>query len=208
MLESLLDHVVRLGQWSYLIVFAAATLESAAFIGLVVPGDTICLLAGFLASTYVLELPETIVVAAVGAALGDSIGYEMGRRLGHPWLQRHGARFGVNPARLRRVEELFAEHGGKAVFLARFVAFLRSTAPFVAGSSRMPYGRFLFFNAAGAVLWATGVVLLGYFLGASWQLAEQWIGRAALALLVVVAGSLLLWLRRRARRTLGDPPSA
>lgn len=208
MLESLIDHVGRLGQWSYLIVFVAATLESAAFVGLVVPGDTICLLAGFLASTYVLDLPETIVVAAVGAALGDSIGFEMGRRLGRPWLQRHGARFGVNPERLRRVEELFEEHGGKAVFLARFVAFLRSTAPFVAGSSRMPYGRFLVFNAAGAILWATGVVLLGYFLGASWQLAEQWIGRAALALFAVVAGSLVLWLRRRARRKVGDPPSA
>ena len=79
---------------------------------------------------------------------------------------------------------------------------------FVAGSSRMPYGRFLVFNAAGAILWATGVVLLGYFLGASWQLAEQWIGRAALALFAVVAGSLVLWLRRRARRKVGDPPSA
>lgn len=200
MLESLLDHVGRLGQWSYLIVFAAATLESAAFVGLVVPGDTICLLAGFLASTRVLDLPETIVVAAFGAALGDSIGYEMGRRLGRPWLQRHGSRFGVNPERLRRVEELFEQHGGKAVFMARFVAFLRSTAPFVAGSSRMPYGRFLCFNVAGAILWACGVVLLGYFLGASWHLAEQWIGRVALLLFAVVLGGVLVWLRRRARR--------
>ena len=207
MLESLIDHVGRLGQWSYLIVFVAATLESAAFVGLVVPGDTICLLAGFLASTYVLDLPETIVVAAVGAALGDSIGFEMGRRLGRPWLQRHGARFGVNPERLRRVEELFEEHGGKTVFLARFVAFLRSTAPFVAGSSRMPYGRFVVFNVAGAILWACGVVLLGYFLGASWQMAEQWIGRAALILFAVVVGSLLVWFRRRTRRAVeGNPP--
>jgi len=197
MLQYLIDLVGRLGQWGYLLIFLGATLESAAFLGLVIPGESLVLLAGFLAAQGLLDLDVLIITLAVGAALGDSIGYEMGRRLGRPALLHYGKRFGLNDARLAKAEVFFARHGSKAVFLGRFVGFARALVPFLAGSSRMPYRKFLPYNAIGAVLWAAGVTLLGYFLGAGWQTAERWIGRAG-ALLggILIFALLLIWLWR------------
>jgi len=179
-LPYLLDLVARLGHWSYLIIFVAATLESAAFAGLIVPGESLVLASGFFAHQGVLELDAVIAAAAVGATLGDNIGYQLGWRLGRPWLLLHGARFGLKQEHLARADAFFARQGGKAVLLGRFIGFARALVPFVAGASR---------------------VLLGYFLGASWQMAERWIGRTS----TVVAGAIALavlvsWIwRRRAR---------
>ena len=201
MLPYLLDLVARLGHWSYLIIFVAATLESAAFAGLLVPGESLVLASGFFAHRGVLELDAVIAAAAVGATLGDNIGYQLGWRLGRPWLLLHGARFGLRQEHLTRADAFFARQGGKAVLLGRFIGFARALVPFVAGASRMPYRVFLVYNAVGAVLWTVTFVLLGYFLGASWQMAEQWIGRTS----AVVAGAIALaalvsWIwRRRAR---------
>jgi membrane protein DedA with SNARE-associated domain len=197
MVEALLALLGRVGSWSYLLIFVAATLEASAFVGVFVPGDTVAILAGALVWEGILDLPETILVAAAGAIVGDSIGYELGRHLGRSWLLRHGARFGLDPQRLRRLDELFERHGGKTVLFARFVAFFRALVPFAAGSSRMPYLRFLAFNVVGAVLWAVGFVCLGYFLGASWRIAERWIGRAGVIGATVVLVIVVLWLRRR-----------
>ena len=153
-----------------------------------------------LSSFGVLELPQTLIVAVAGALIGDNTGYWLGRRLGRPWLERHGRLVGMHGGMLRRVDELFARHGGKAVLIGRFIGFLRAMAPFAAGASCMPYARFVAFNAVGATAWGIFFVLLGYFLGASWHIAERWIGRVG-----IVAGTLVLvatvwWLRRHRRR--------
>jgi undecaprenyl-diphosphatase len=202
MTDQILDLAWRLGHWTYALIFVMATLEASAFLGLVVPGETMTIAAGFMASAGVLELTPTIVAAALGAMLGDSIGYEMGRRLGRPWLARHGERFGFHGHRLGQIDSLFARHGGKTIVLARFVGFLRALAPFVAGAARMPYSRFLLFNVVGAWLWALSFVLLGYVLGASWRVAERWMGRVGLIVAVLVlaaAGLSLRWARRTDR---------
>ena len=148
------------------------------------------LVAGFLAAQGSLDLDLLIIAVAVGAAIGDSIGYEVGRQMGRPALVRYGSRFGVNEARVQSADDFFARHGSKAVFLGRFVGFARALVPFLAGSSRMPYRVFIPYNLLGAVLWASAVALLGYFLGASWQTAERWIGRAS----AIVGGLLLVAL--------------
>lgn len=201
MLDFLIDLVNRVGHWGYLVIFVGAMLESAAFLGVIVPGESLVLVAGFLAAQGALDLGDLILVVAVGAACGDSIGYELGRRLGRQWLLRYGRRVGISRARLDRVDAFFDRHGGKSVFLGRFVGFARAVVPFLAGSSRMPYRLFLPYNVLGALLWSAVVVLLGYFLGASWQVAERWIGRASailggMALFVLV----LAWLWRSAAR--------
>ncbi len=168
MLPYLLDLVARLGHWSYLIIFVAATLESAAFAGLVVPGESLVLASGFFA---------------------------------HQWLLHFGSRLGLRPEHLARADAFFARQGGKAVLLGRFIGFARALVPFVAGASRMPYRVFLLYNAVGAVLWTISFVLLGYFLGASWQVAEHWIGRTSTVLVGATALAVLVsWIwRRRAR---------
>lgn len=196
MLDYLIDLVSRLGHWGYLIIFLGAMLESAAFLGVIVPGESLVLVAGFFAAQGLLDLDGLIVVVAVGATLGDSIGYELGRWLGRPGLLRYGGRFGLHKARLDRAEAFFSRHGGKSVFLGRFVGFARALVPFLAGSSQMPYRQFLPYNALGAVLWSITIVLLGYFLGASWGVAERWIGRASAIIggvLLAILGLAWLW---------------
>jgi len=138
---------------------------------------------------------------AGGGVLGDNIGYLLGRRLGREWLDRYGHRFGLRPSEIARVEGFFQRHGGKTVFFGRFVGFARALAPFLAGSSRMPYRTFLGYDIVGASLWAAGSLLVGYFAGTSWRLVERWLGRASLAVALGVLGLLALaWLwRRRAR---------
>jgi membrane protein DedA with SNARE-associated domain len=197
-LHYLLDLIGRLGHWSYLILFVAAALECAAFLGLIVPGESLMLASGFFAQQGVLELDAVALMGILGAIVGDNIGYQLGFRLGREWLLRHGARFGLRPRRLEKSEAFFARHGAKAVFLGRFIGFARALVPFLAGASQMPYRRFMLYNAVGAVLWGLAFTLLGYSLGASWHLAERWISRAGLVVgLVCVVVVSTLWLRRR-----------
>ena len=194
MLEYLTDLVMRLGQWGYVVIFAVATAESAAFLGLLVPGESLVIIAGILAGQGLLDLDALIVTVAIGAAVGDSLGYEFGRRLGRGWATRYGGRLGVTEDRLKRAEAFFSRHGGKAVFFGRFVGFARALVPFIAGSARMRYLVFLPFNLVGAGLWAAIVVLLGYFVG---QVAHQWAGKASAILgVVALAAFAVAWLWR------------
>src|SRR5437763_454858 len=99
MLQYLINLAGRLGQWGYLVIFLGAMLESAAFLSLVVPGESLVLVAGFFAAQGLLDLDVVIITVAVGAALGGSISYEMGRRMGRPALVHYGSHFGLNAAR-------------------------------------------------------------------------------------------------------------
>jgi membrane protein DedA with SNARE-associated domain len=199
-LQYLLDLVARLGPWSYVIIFAAAALECAAFVGLIVPGESLVLASGFFAHRGLLNVEAVMVAAALGAIAGDNIGYYLGRRLGRDWLLRHGSRFGIRQRRLDQAESFFKRHGPKAVFIGRFIGFARALVPFVAGASRMRYRQFLMYDALGAVLWTVAFVTLGYVLGSSWQVAERWIGRTSLVLAAVaVLVAAVAWRRRQAR---------
>ena len=132
-----------------------------------------------------------------------------------PFDEEPGARatrFLVKPHHVERAEGFFHKHGGKTVLFGRWVGFLRSLAPFIAGSARMPYGRFVAFDVVGAVSWGAVVVLLGYGLGSSYHLAERWLGRISLFLLIfVVAGALFfvlgrwLWARKERLGRLSPP---
>jgi membrane protein DedA with SNARE-associated domain len=200
LLEYLLDLVARLGDWSYLIIFAAAALECAAFAGLLVPGESLVLASGFFAHQGTLQLDAVMAAAGMGAIAGDNIGYFLGARLGREWLLRKGSRFGLRPRRLAQVERFFQRQGPKAVFIGRFIGFARALVPFVAGASGMPHRKFVLYDALGAVLWTVAFVTLGYVLGASWRVAEKWISRSGLIVgALVLLALLVFWLRRRAR---------
>jgi membrane protein DedA with SNARE-associated domain len=203
-LQYLLDLVTRLGSWSYLIIFAAAALECAAFAGLLVPGESLVLASGFFAHQGILQLFPVMIAAGLGAIAGDNIGYFLGSRLGREWLLRRGSRFGIRRRSLARVEQFFQRQGPKAVFFGRFVGFARALVPFVAGTSDMPYRKFVLYDAVGAVLWTIGFVTLGYVVGASWQVAEKWISRSGLIVAAVLLVALAGWWIRR-RRARGRP---
>jgi membrane protein DedA with SNARE-associated domain len=199
-LDWLLHQVEILGPWAYAIVFLITTLESSAFLGLLAPGESVVLFAGFLAEREIMNLRVLIPLVAVGAILGDTIGYEIGRHLGRPWLIRHGRKVGVRPKHLERAQAFFEKHGPKAVFFGRWVGFARALVPFIAGSTRMRYRTFLLYNAMAAVSWTVGTLLIGYFAGASWRVVEKWIGRSGLiigALGAAIVIGLILWRRKK-----------
>jgi len=197
LIEQLIQFVSNLGHWAYVAIFLVVSLESAAFLGFFMPGETLVFLGGFLAAQGILELAPLIALVSIAAMIGDSVGYELGRWLGLEWLLRAGARFGLRKG-LLAVERFFHKHGGKAVFLARFSAFFRIMVPFLAGASRMRYYQFLLYNVLGGAIWAAGSVLIGYLAGASWHIVQHWIGRAG-AILAIVAVLLLvvIWQARR-----------
>ncbi len=194
MLQDLINLVREIGHWAYLIIFLGVALESAALLGLFIPGESLMMLGGFLAERGTLSLVYLIPLACLGAVLGDSISYELGRRFGMEWLLRYGRWAGLRRHHLERMDHLFERHGGRAVLLGRFITFLRTLAPFAAGASGMRYSEFIRYNATGGIVWASGFVTVGYLLGASWRAVEGWFGRASAILEVVLLILLVLAL--------------
>jgi membrane protein DedA with SNARE-associated domain/membrane-associated phospholipid phosphatase len=186
MLERLLHTISLLGHWGYLIIFIAAFLESSAFTGLLVPGESVVVLSGFLASQGYLEIGDCLWVVSLGAVLGDSVGYSLGRIIGRGYFESHKRLLFLKEKHLRKVDAYFQQHGGKTIFFGRFVGFLRAMAPFAAGMSSMPYKKFFIYNVTGGILWSISFTLLGYFFGQSWQLIEKWSGRTGLFALFIV----------------------
>lgn len=192
-----LDHLLGLhGIVIYLIVALLVFGEDALFIGFVIPGETAAILGGVAADRGSVSLPVMCAVVVVAAIVGDTVGYEIGARYGHRLLSLGPAR--RRAERIEGARRLLARRGGPAVFGGRFVAFLRAVMPFLAGTSRMHYRRFLAYNAAGGLVWGTGAVLLGFLAGNSYEAIERTVGRAAaFAVAGVVVLAVVVWRVRR-----------
>jgi membrane-associated protein len=202
--SSVLDTVLTLhGLPAYALVGALAFAEAALFVGFVLPGETAVLLGGVLAHEHQVSLPVIAAVAVLAAITGDSVGYEVGRRFGTRLL--NSRMFANRRAALERGQQALRRHGGKAVFLARFTAFLRAVMPGLAGTAQMPYRRFLAFNAAGGLTWATGFTMLGYLAGASYHKVEHVAGRASEVILALIVVAVLAFVMARRRRERHHP---
>jgi membrane protein DedA with SNARE-associated domain len=146
--------------------FAVAGVVCLESMGLPLPGEAILIAAAIYAGkTGDLNIVEVIAAAAAGAIVGDNIGYWIGREIGFRLLVRYGGYVGLTEPRIKVGQYLFQRHGGKIVFFGRFVALLRVLAALLAGVNRMSWPRFFFFNAAGAILWATVFGLGAYTFG-------------------------------------------
>jgi membrane protein DedA with SNARE-associated domain len=189
---------------AYALVAALVFGEAAVFVGFVLPGETAVVLGGVLAYRGDLSLPALLVVVVVAAIVGDSVGYEVGRRYGDRVLQIRPLR--RHAPRLAAAQNLVRRRGASAVFLGRWTAFLRAVMPGLAGVSRMRYPRFLAFNAIGGLAWGTTFVLIGYLAGDSYARVEEIAGRGAAAVTAAVLLILLVvWHRRRAVRETERP---
>lgn len=187
------------GQWLYLIAGALCFAEAAIMIGMVLPGETALLVAGvFCNAAYGdLNLAVMIVVAVASAILGDSVGYEFGRRFG-PAVRRSRAGRWVGEHRWEKVDSFLHRHGGKAVLFGRLTALLRALMPSMAGMSGMRYRTFLLWNAVGGLIWASGCVVLGYAFASALDVVGKTLTWAPLALLAVVGGGYFgLHVRQR-----------
>jgi membrane protein DedA with SNARE-associated domain len=195
--SGLVDRLLGLPGWLVLVITGLVVFaEDALFFGFVLPGETVALLAGVAAKLGHASLVGVLVVVVVVAIAGDTVGYEVGRHLGPrvldlPLLQKRRER-------LDSARAFLARRGGSAVFLGRWVAFFRAVMPALAGTARMPYRRFLVFNAAGGLAWGVTVVLLGYAAGASYARVEKVVGRDA-ALIVLAVVVLVVWRFTRRR---------
>lgn len=182
---------------AYALIGLLVFVEAAVFVGFVLPGETAVLLGGVLAASHRLSLTALLFLVVVAAIVGDSVGYEVGRRYGPRLLSSRPLR--KHAGKVGGAQLFLRERGGWAVFAGRFTAFLRAVIPGLAGVSGMPYRRFLAFNAAGALVWGSGVVLLGFLAGNSLARVEQSLGRgtAVVTVAVVLAGLGLRWRARR-----------
>jgi membrane protein DedA with SNARE-associated domain/membrane-associated phospholipid phosphatase len=200
-LQGLLEDVSEtLGAWTYLLVGVFAFAETGAFVGLVVPGETVMLLGGAVAGQGAIDIYLLIGIAWFAAWLGDTTSFFIGRRLGRDFVLTHGPRFGIGHERFERVEDYFSRHGGKTIFVGRFVSLVRAFAPFIAGSSGMRYRAFVPYSILGTGLWASAHILIGYFFSRSIESAAKYAGRGAFVLgttIVVIAGIVFLYRRLR-----------
>jgi membrane-associated protein len=140
-------------------------IETGILVGFFLPGDTVLFTAGLLSAEpgTALSLPVLVGGVTVAAVAGDAVGYWTGRRLGRPWLLRRAQRHGGRTERqLLRAERFYERYGPAAVVIARFIPWVRTFTPILAGVGRMPYRRFLAANVFGALLWGAGLVLLGH----------------------------------------------
>ena len=199
MLAAILDvkHLVQV--FGYPLLFVIVMSESG---GLPVPGETGLITAAVLASQGKLKLELVIALAAAGAIVGDNIGYVIGRKGGRWLLERPGLFHRQRLQVLASGQPFFERHGPKAVFFGRFILALRVWASWLAGATHMHWRSFVLWNALGGVTWATAIGLIAYYLGRSAGNAIETFGLFGLAaVLIALAGGLLLHLRHR-RRTL------
>ena len=184
-IASLLPAYESIGLWGYWVIFLISFLESVVFVGAVVPGTLLILFAGFASAQGILDISDLIWFAAIGASLGDVVSFYLGNK---------GVRFfNVENKLLRTSKKFFKAHGGKSLLLGKFSGPLRSMVPFVAGLSHMPLKPFLFWNITSAFLWATTLLLLGYFFGSTIDSLELWITRTGVFILALFFLAIVLW---------------
>jgi membrane protein DedA with SNARE-associated domain len=192
-LEILRAALVHYGYWA---VAVALLVENA---GLPVPGETVLLLASFLAySERNLSLTWIVAMGTIAATIGDNLGYAIGQYGGRRFLERYRQSFVVSDAAVKRGEALFACYGAATILFARFVFGMRVVAGPLAGALRMPWKKFAVFNFLGAALWVSVISIVGYEFGSRWGALTHFMKRFDLILgaaFVVVAA--VLWLRGR-----------
>lgn len=176
-LVALIKSIGYAGVWS--IIFA----ESGILFGILLPGDTLLFSVGILARQGYFEIIPLIVGCVFSAFFGNVIGYEIGKRYGLPFAKKYARRF-VSEEQLDSTNQFFTRHRLTTIVLARFVPLVRTIAPFLAGVIRMEYRVFLFHSAIGAVIWAGGLPLAGYFLGK--YIPEGWMEYLILPVIVII----------------------
>lgn len=187
-----------IGSYGYIVLFVLVGLES---LGIPLPGETALVTAAAFAASGRLSIYRVVIIASAAAILGDNGGYWIGRKGGLRLIRSYGRILHVNGAELERARSFFDRHGGKMVFIGRFIALLRTWAALLAGVAKMQYSTFMLYNALGAITWAVIFATLGYVFGRNLPMLQHYIGQASLALALLAALIAVLFLGAQWFRT-------
>ncbi|MBM7389863.1 DedA family protein [Clavibacter phaseoli] len=203
--QALLDGA---GPWAVALVCLIAFVETGLLIGFFLPGDTLLFFVGVFVATGVIGLPVPVVILLVAASafLGDQLGFVIGRSTGPRIFERKDSGI-FSRASVARTQGFFDRFGGWAVTIARFVPVVRTFAPVAAGVGKMRYAHFVGFNALGAAVWSTAIILLGFFLGRIPGVADfvgKYIDVVLIGIVVISVGGIALTYWRQRRRAARD----
>ena len=177
----ILHHLeVGLMHGGYWILGGASILEAVPFIGTIIPGHSLVMAGGFFAKLGVLNLTYVMLVSAIGAIIGDWLGYEIGKKYGTALIPKIAPYVLMKDEHVAKATNLLNEHTGKAVVMGRFTPATRALIPFLAGAIGIHKAKFWFFNCTGGILWAVSSVMVGYIFGASYEIAAVYFGRIAM----------------------------
>jgi membrane-associated protein len=190
-----------LGPWLYLVLFVVIFCETGLVVTPFLPGDSLLFAIGALVSIpgSPLSLPLVLLLLWIAAVLGDAVNYAIGHYLG-PRVFSSPRSWLLNPAHVQRTQEFYAKHGGKTIFLARFVPIVRTFAPFIAGIGKMSYPYFAMWNVTGGLVWVFALVLAGYYFGRIPVVQEHFESVILGIIVVSLLPMVVEWLRARRAR--------
>ena len=187
-----------LNHWGYWIILLIAILEAMPLIGFFAPGMSITIIGGFFAKIGYLGLGYVIFFAATGAILGDLIGYTIGKKYGYSFLLKYGRYFFFKKKYFEKTKKLINKHTGKTIIIGRFNSLTRALAPFIAGTSDIPLGKFLTYNIIGGISWAISFVMVGYVFGRSYEIASKHLRK--FFFIAIIVSIIIIYLVRIATR--------
>jgi membrane-associated protein len=201
----LAQFVAAYGVWVYVLLFAIVFTETGVVVMPFLPGDSLLFVVGTLAGAQLLSLPLAIGVLLAAAILGDQANYSIGRYFGPKVFQWEQSRF-FNKRAFDQAHAFYEKYGGITIVLARFIPFIRTFAPFVAGVAAMTRAKFTLYNVAGGVLWVVGLTLAGYWFGnLPWVQANL---SKIIWALIIGPGLIAIFGAWRARSSRREPPAA
>ncbi|MCY2992413.1 MAG: DedA family protein [Planctomycetota bacterium] len=184
------------GSWTYLILFLVVFCETGLVVTPFLPGDSLLFAAGAIASLGSLDVGLLWLLLVVAAVAGDTVNYHIGYFLGPKVLRGESSRF-FNRKHLDRTHRFFEKYGGSTIIIARFVPFVRTFAPFVAGVGAMSYRRFLAYNVIGGLAWVTGFVFAGYWFGNLPWVKEHFASVLLMIIFISLLPGVLEYFRQR-----------
>lgn len=184
--------------YGYYLIFLALFLENTVIIGLILPGETILLAAGFFSARGVFSLPVVITIGFFAALSGNVLGYALGRLGGYAFIKRFGDSLHISQGKIGAAEAYFETHGGKTIFLGRFASVIRVFISLIAGASKMRFLPFFIYTFLAVLAWTLAACYLGFYFGQNWEiLAKAVAGFGWLLLILIIALVALIWWRNR-----------
>ncbi len=162
--KHLAEFIAAYGAWVYALLFVIIFVETGLVVMPFLPGDSLLFVVGAMCGAGLMNLPLAMALLLVAAVLGDQVNYSIGRHFGPKVFQWENSRF-FNKRAFMQAHDFYERHGGVTIIIARFMPFIRTFAPFVAGVAEMTRAKFVMFNVIGAMLWVIGLTLAGYLFG-------------------------------------------